>query len=83
MKATYTEQNGKGIAIFKDPITDDGQKKSLKGLLKVEEIDGKIVTTDQVTWEEEGKGLLQTLFCNGKFENVTTLTEIREKLKIK
>jgi nicotinamide phosphoribosyltransferase len=35
MKATYCEINGKGHAITKDPITDDGTKKSHSGILKV------------------------------------------------
>ena len=30
MKATYVELNGEGREIFKDPITDDGVKKSAK-----------------------------------------------------
>ena len=42
MKATYGEVNGEGRAIFKDPITDDGTKKSAKGLMKIELIDGNI-----------------------------------------
>jgi nicotinamide phosphoribosyltransferase len=35
MKATYCEINGVGHAITKDPVTDDGIKKSHSGLLKV------------------------------------------------
>ncbi|MGJ8733656.1 MAG: nicotinate phosphoribosyltransferase, partial [Cellulophaga sp.] len=40
MKATYGEVNGEGREIFKDPITDDGTKKSAKGLLKIEKENG-------------------------------------------
>lgn len=47
MKATYMEINGKGINIFKDPITDSGVKKSSKGLLAI--IDGKLV--EETTWD--------------------------------
>ena len=36
MKATYGEVNGVGREIFKDPITDNGEKKSAKGLLMVQ-----------------------------------------------
>lgn len=39
MKATYAEINGKGIAITKNPKTDDGTKKSHSGLLKVIKVD--------------------------------------------
>lgn len=88
MKATYVEVNGEGREIFKDPITDDGIKKSAKGLLQVKEvtISGShgfkgIVLVDQVSWEEEGKGLLETLYENGEFHINDTLNEIRERLK--
>jgi nicotinamide phosphoribosyltransferase len=40
MKATYCEVNGIGRAITKDPITDDGTKKSHSGILKVIRIEG-------------------------------------------
>ena len=35
MKATYGEVDGEGREIFKDPITDDGTKKSARGLVKI------------------------------------------------
>ena len=34
MKATYGEVDGEGREIFKDPITDDGTKKSAKRFVK-------------------------------------------------
>lgn len=68
--------------IFKDPITDDGTKRSKKGLLKVTyDDDMAIVCADQQTWEQEKTGLLQTVFLNGKLVKETTLEEIRLKLK--
>jgi nicotinamide phosphoribosyltransferase len=79
-KATYIEIGETGIEIFKDPITDDGVKKSAKGLLMVYEENGEILLKDQCTWEEESQGLLQIIFEDGKFYNETTLTRIREKL---
>lgn len=75
--------------IFKDPVTDDGTKKSLKGLIAVEEIthmdeSGKLYTKYEVhtqcTVEEEQTGILRTIYENGKFYNQTSLTEIRNKL---
>jgi nicotinamide phosphoribosyltransferase len=81
MKATYVEVNGESREIFKDPITDDGMKKSATGLLCVEEIDGQIGLYDKVSWETEKTGLLQTLYLDGNFENPTTLTEIKNRLK--
>jgi len=72
----------KGRAIFKDPITDDGTKKSAKGLLCVggDGIDEDYALIDEGTWDKESKGALQTILEDGKFSNVTTLTEIREIL---
>ena len=81
MKATYCEINGVGQEIFKDPITDDGTKKSATGLLCVEEHDGQIGLHDKVSWATEGTGLLQLIYMNGEVYNTTTLSEIREKLK--
>jgi nicotinamide phosphoribosyltransferase len=81
MKATYCEINGEGQEIFKDPITDDGTKKSATGLLCVEEHGGQIGLYDKVSWTTEGTGLLQAIYLNGEFHNTTTLSEIRETLK--
>tara|TARA_R110000751_G_scaffold31938_1_gene80774 strand:- start:230 stop:880 length:651 start_codon:yes stop_codon:yes gene_type:complete len=82
MKATYVEVNGEGREIFKDPITDDGLKKSAKGLLYVQhnDINGDYELIDMVSRETEQKGELRTIFKDGKFYNETTLTDVREKL---
>jgi nicotinamide phosphoribosyltransferase len=72
-----------GREIFKDPITDDGTKKSATGLLKVYKttLEGDIILIDRVSKAEEAEGILKTIYMNGQFENQTTLTEIRAKLK--
>jgi nicotinamide phosphoribosyltransferase len=80
MKATYGEVNGEGRNIFKDPKTDDGTKKSAKGLLAVHEVNGKLTLKDQCTWEEEKGGLLKTVFENGKIVNEQSLSEIRNRI---
>ena len=82
VKATYVEVNGEGRNIFKDPITDDGTKKSATGLLSVALNGGKFVLIDCCTWEGESAGALQTIYKDGQFFNKTTLNEIREKLKL-
>ena len=66
-----------GYDIYKDPVTDDGTKKSLKGLICVTE-DHEVLT--QCTWEQEGQGILQTIYEEGRFCNETSLGEIRERL---
>ncbi|WP_289045389.1 nicotinate phosphoribosyltransferase [uncultured Olleya sp.] len=80
MKATSVVVNGKRREIFKDPITDDGVKKSAKGLIKVDLVDGEYVLVDQVTPEEENKGELQVIYKNGQFLNPITLQEIRDRV---
>jgi nicotinamide phosphoribosyltransferase len=83
MKATYVEVEGEGREIFKNPITDDGTKKSATGLLSVfkSEEDLAYKLYDHCDWETEAKGELQTIYKNGQFENQTTLTAIRARLK--
>ncbi len=72
----------KSYDIYKDPITDDGTKKSLKGLLQVyQDENGEYQVKEQCTPEEESKGILQVIYENGTFHNQITLTEIRNKLK--
>lgn len=80
MKATYGEVNGEGRNIFKDPKTDDGTKKSAKGLLAVHRADDKLMLKDECSWEEEKQGLLQTVFENGKVLNEQSLGQIRERM---
>ena len=83
MKATYGEVRGKGREIFKDPITDDGTKRSARGLMKIELEDGKYKLTDQVTWGEEKQGELNEVFRDGKLLIDQTLGEIRRRMKKK
>lgn len=82
MKATYVEVDGEGREIFKDPITDDGTKKSATGLLMVTRPnDGDYQLFDKVNWNNEANGELKTIYKDGKFHNATTLDEIRNRLK--
>jgi nicotinamide phosphoribosyltransferase len=98
MKATYVELevpmygelsdqnlNTKiiGREIFKDPVTDDGTKKSATGLLCVTyDNENGYMLADKVTWDGEANGVLRTIYKEGSMSNQTTLTEIRNKLKI-
>jgi nicotinamide phosphoribosyltransferase len=83
MKATYVEVNGEAREIFKDPITDDGTKKSATGLLAVfeNEVNGAYELHDRCNWETENNGELKTIYHNGEIYQRTTLTQIRERLK--
>jgi len=79
-KGCWFETDVKEYDIYKDPVTDDGTKKSKKGLLKVIRQDGEYICFDQQTKEQEREGVLQTIFENGKLYNLTSLTEVRERL---
>jgi nicotinamide phosphoribosyltransferase len=74
-----------GREIFKDPITDDGTKKSATGLLRVvwDPFQETYNLMDKQTWEQEGhkNNQLKTIYKDGEFHNTTTLTEIKNRLK--
>lgn len=82
MKATYVEINGKGVNIMKDPITDNGVKKSATGLLQVKLVDGQYVLKDNCTEQEEGDSELQTVFEDGNIIQELTLNQIRSNVKL-
>lgn len=102
VKATYGELTGIGPdnsivwqqarEIYKDPITDDGTKKSAKGLLKVVEVvehdslgkakKGGLRLVDQVDWEGESQGVLEPVFVDGKLVREETLEDIRNRLRV-
>lgn len=73
--------DGVGHDIYKDPITDDGTKTSLKGKCAVlkDEI-GNLYVKTKCTDEEESTGYLRTIYKDGKFYNTQTLYEIRNKI---
>jgi nicotinamide phosphoribosyltransferase len=60
--------------IYKDPVTDDGAKKSLKGFVCVTE-DMEVLTECDV--ETENSGILRTIYEDGNFYNLQTLEDIR------
>jgi len=81
MKATYVEVAGEGREIFKNPVTDDGMKKSATGLLQVKIENDTYVLYDKVSWKEEKESELKTVFKDGKLIKEFSLAEIRERLK--
>lgn len=65
IKATYAEIEGSSFDIAKAPKTDSG-KKSMKGLLQVVEVEGQIITNQQVAWIDEQNSLLTSIYKDGK-----------------
>jgi nicotinamide phosphoribosyltransferase len=82
IKATFgVTKSGGDLAIYKDPKTDDGTKRSARGLLRVDRVNGKLTLTDNVTREIEQGGELETVFENGTLLRFETLATIRATLK--
>jgi nicotinamide phosphoribosyltransferase len=88
MKATYGEVmearedmgSGRiavGREIFKDPITDDGTKKSAKGLIAVYDNGAAYYMKDQASWDDVLNCEYETVFENSILVREQTLDEIR------
>lgn len=87
MKATHTVINGEEKMIFKDPKTDSGIKKSLKGRAVVLETEEKgIHVIDQLNREEQDSydavDLLEEVFVDGELIRDMSLAQVRENLKL-
>ena len=80
IKATWGQVNGESREIFKDPITDKGDKRSAAGLLRVEKTDNGFELFDRQTPEQEAQGALDTVFENGNLIKEVSLNDIREAL---
>lgn len=99
MKATYVEKttiqmNGypqefkdeivQGFEIYKDPITDDGLKKSAKGLMVVYKTadTNDYFLVDGASWDDvrSEQNQLKVVFKDGQLTKRVTLEEIRKKL---
>lgn len=84
VKSTYgeVEINGEivGKEIFKDPKTDNGLKKSAKGLTAVYKTENGFALKDQATWDEVRNCAFRPVFIDGDMVNEETLGEIRARL---
>lgn len=80
-KATWAQVNGVGYELFKDPKTDSGMKKSARGLLRVDKVNGEYILKDQCTPEEEAGGELKEVFRDGKLLIEHSLSEIRNRIQ--
>lgn len=80
IKATSGIVNGERRDIFKDPKTDSGVKKSLRGLLRIERENGILKVHDMQTEAQEAHGLLEPIFEDGVLLKKYSLQEIRNSL---
>ena len=83
LKATYGVVDGKEIQLYKDPITDSGEKKSQKGRVCVyKDKNGELTYTDGMINETSvHENCLLPLFEDGKLLRETSLQEIRDRIK--
>lgn len=87
LKTTYGVVGGKELLLYKDPITDDGTKKSQKGrVIVTRDENGKLTYIDHLyksEWEDavySGKDLMRTIFCDGRVTNRYSWYDIRSTL---
>lgn len=81
VKATFARVNGQDREIFKAPKTDDGTKKSAKGLTAVFKKGNNFFLKDQTTWEEVKNCAFENVFENGKLLIDRSFAEIRAEIR--
>lgn len=85
LKCTYAVIEGKEKFVFKNPSTDDGTKKSQKGMVAVYEQDGKIIYKDGLGKMEkkymQEVDMLKPVFEDGKLYRDMTLQQIRDNVR--
>lgn len=80
MKATWAEIDGEGVNLFKDPVTDDGTKRSATGRLAVHRDHGELVLIEQARELEEHTSLLQPVWSDGSFLKHQSFADVRKRL---
>ena len=83
LKCIAQQRDGKLVEIMKDPVTDDGIKKSAKGLTVVfKDENGEYYLKDQASLEEvqSEENQLKIRFKDGQYHNQVTITEIRNRI---
>lgn len=85
LKATHAVINGEERQIFKDPKTDNGVKKSLKGMaVVIKNKDNELECIDKLNINERDSykdtDLLEDVFVNGKLLREETWTDIRNRI---
>lgn len=82
VKATFVIVNGEERNIQKNPITDDGTKKSATGRLAVAHMaNGNLYLIQGATDEQIKNSVLQPVWENGKFLKTFSFAEARAQLK--
>lgn len=81
LKGTACIIDGKLVEIFKDPKTDNGTKKSAKGLIAVyKDENGAFYMKDQATVEQANDCELKPVYKDGKLLIDHSLSDIRKRM---
>jgi nicotinamide phosphoribosyltransferase len=67
-------------ATYKDPKTDNSGKKSAKGFLRMDKIDGEYVLSQNLTQDEAEGGALELVYENGTILRTQSFADIRQTL---
>ncbi|MCC6954726.1 MAG: nicotinate phosphoribosyltransferase [Deltaproteobacteria bacterium] len=84
IKATWAKVNGEGRDLYKDPATDDGVKKSARGLLSVVNNNGKLEMREGLNSLQLPSGevdLLAPVWNEGKFLRRQSLEQVRAHIR--
>lgn len=81
VKSTAGVVDGEVREIFKDPVTDNGVKKSLKGFIKVKTYDGVLQAYDQQANMESEDCEMHRVFEDGKLLTQEYLGAIRARVQ--
>jgi nicotinamide phosphoribosyltransferase len=74
--------DGEPYDMFKDPITDDGGKRSAKGRLAVhQDENGKYFLIQQATPAQEATSLLRPVWRDGQFLHTESFDVIRARAR--
>lgn len=87
VKATWNQVNGEERMLFKDPVTDDGTKRSARGRLVV--LGGEaglgLTMKDDLMVADQGRlkpyDALRAVWKDGRFQRRTSLTHIRNAVR--
>lgn len=84
VKATWAKVSGVERMLFKNPVTDNGEKKSARGRIVIRHGEGGLQMIDGLTLDQQADhtdNLLQPVWRDGRFLRKTTLAEIRTHVK--
>lgn len=85
MKATWAQVDGEGRDLFKDPITDDGVKKSATGKLSVISVDEGLHLVERASEAEieSDTNMLKVVWENGRFEHINGWADVLRRVGVR